>query len=146
MAGATVNPNARVCSECNADFIVHQKRPKAKTCGDECKRLRFNRKQREYRSKLSPEDKVRQNRKSALMANYGLSIEQYDQMYREQHGKCKICDIHEDDAQRGRLYVDHCHSTEEVRGLLCGKCNTALGMFNDDIDAILRAADYLRGM
>ena len=43
-----------------------------------------------------------------------------------------------------RLCVDHCHTTEKFRGLLCGRCNSGLGMFKDDIDVMASAISYLQ--
>ena len=42
-----------------------------------------------------------------------------------------------------RLYVDHCHKTGKIRGLLCNSCNTALGLLKDDISLFKRSIDYL---
>jgi len=59
---------------------------------------------------------------------YGLSIERYNEMLTEQSCNCKICGkSHDPTLKRGRLYVDHCHKTGEIRGLLCGSCNSAIG-------------------
>ena len=43
-----------------------------------------------------------------------------------------------------RLCVDHCHTTGNVRGLLCDTCNTALGKFRDNIDLLNEAIKYLK--
>lgn len=40
-------------------------------------------------------------------------------------------------------HVDHCHKTGKVRGILCHRCNIALGMLLDNPNACLRAAVYL---
>ena len=58
--------------------------------------------------------------------------------------KCRICKIAETDAPKGRLAVDHCHDTGEFRGLLCDKCNTAIGLLQDDISNLTAAIEYLR--
>lgn len=71
---------------------------------------------------------------------YGLSITQYEQMYFNQSGLCSICD----NPLIGNLMVDHDHLTGKVRGLLCGRCNSGLGHFCDDIDSMCRAQAYLR--
>lgn len=68
---------------------------------------------------------------------YGLTEDEYAQMLREQDNRCAIC-------RRSRpLEVDHCHGNGHVRGLLCGKCNSALGYLGDDPEVIQRAAQYL---
>lgn len=53
-------------------------------------------------------------------------------------GKCEICDSTEN------LAIDHNHETGELRGYLCGKCNSALGLLKDDPDILLRAVEYLQ--
>jgi hypothetical protein len=63
----------------------------------------------------------------------------YDGMLARQGGVCKIC--HK--PPRTRLCLDHDHANGRVRGLLCHKCNTGLGMYGDDIGRLLRAAAYL---
>jgi hypothetical protein len=60
-------------------------------------------------------------------------------MIRAQGSKCLIC------LAVANLVVDHCHKTGIVRGLLCARCNMALGMFKDDSDIIRRAVSYLEG-
>lgn len=56
--------------------------------------------------------------------NFGISIEQYETMLREQSGVCGLCGLPEN--VRRRLAVDHDHKTGAVRGLLCFRCNTKL--------------------
>lgn len=76
-----------------------------------------------------------------LQRNYGITSEEYDQMYYDQDGLCLICSEEE---PGGRLMpVDHCHATGKVRGLLCANCNRGLGLFKDDPDRLLAAAMYL---
>jgi len=69
---------------------------------------------------------------------YGLSDEDFGAMYRDQGGRCAIC---EDET---RLNVDHDHETGKVRGLLCRRCNVALGFLRDDPELADLAAAYLR--
>jgi len=75
-----------------------------------------------------------------ILYQYGISIEQYEVIWKESRGVCLICksDI--------RPVVDHNHDTGEVRGILCARCNTALGMMDDDADRLEAAARYLRGI
>jgi hypothetical protein len=70
---------------------------------------------------------------------YGLSAEQYRQLLEQQNGVCAICKRR----SRRALCVDHCHATRQVRGLLCDKCNTALGLLDDDARRVLAAVAYL---
>lgn len=42
------------------------------------------------------------------------------------------------------LNVDHCHETDAVRGLLCSKCNFAIGLLDDNPEYATKAAEYLR--
>ena len=65
---------------------------------------------------------------------YGVNIVE---MAIKQEGKCKIC------SRETKLYVDHSHKTNQIRGLLCQQCNTALGMFQDNIDNLKKALIYL---
>jgi hypothetical protein len=77
-----------------------------------------------------------------LKRNYGITIDDYNEMFQEQGGRCAICGKHQSEF-KNRLYVDHNHSTGTVRGLLCQKCNTAIGLLSDDIILVRMAAEYL---
>ncbi|MFD5910229.1 endonuclease VII domain-containing protein [Streptomyces massasporeus] len=70
---------------------------------------------------------------------YGLAIEQYREMRDKQAGACAICG-----AAAKTLHIDHCHVTGRVRGLLCPMCNTGLGQFQDDVQRMLVAIEYLQ--
>lgn len=76
-----------------------------------------------------------ENRASKLKSCYGLTIEQYDALLARQKGRCAICKK----TSMRNLYVDHCHRTKLVRFLLCHKCNSGLGFFDDD-PRLLRTA------
>jgi len=83
-----------------------------------------------------------------LQYNYGITLEIYEKMHYEQNGKCKICKNPETTKNNQKslscLAVDHCHKTGKVRGLLCAKCNKALGAFKDNIETLTNAINYLR--
>lgn len=92
----------------------------------------------------NPQAYARRNRKARLQT-YGLTESQYQAMLASQGGKCAICET-----TQGRrkstdhpLYVDHDHATGKVRGLLCQPCNSALGMFEDDVARLRKAIAYL---
>ena len=77
-----------------------------------------------------------------LITNYGITLEDYNNMLQEQGYQCKICGIHEKHCKRG-LFVDHNHETGSVRALLCHHCNTGLGQFRDRQEFLLKAVEYL---
>jgi hypothetical protein len=70
---------------------------------------------------------------------YGLTQLDFETMAGQQKGLCLICQ-----KAPKKLCVDHCHSTNSIRGLLCLKCNSALGLFSESFSTIIRAADYIR--
>lgn len=78
---------------------------------------------------------------AALRRNYGLTIEEVGAMKTAQGGVCPICS-----RVPKHWHVDHCHATGKVRGMLCGSCNMALGLFQDDTSRIMKAAEYLNAV
>jgi hypothetical protein len=60
-----------------------------------------------------------------------------------QNHKCAICGIDEKEAVKQKLYVDHCHTTGNIRELLCHSCNAALGLMKDSIQILTKAIAYL---
>lgn len=73
------------------------------------------------------------------LAAYGMSVSRYREILADQGGVCAICGLKAD-----ALVVDHDHDTGVIRGLLCHKCNSALGHLQDSYFAVCRAADYLK--
>ncbi len=59
----------------------------------------------------------------------------------EQKGRCKICKV-----KFSKLvipYLDHCHKTKKIRGVVCRPCNSGLGFFRDNKKYLQAAIDYL---
>jgi len=79
--------------------------------------------------------------KNWLENKYGLTEEQYQELWDKQGGLCAICGKSEETTTR--LHVDHDHETKIIRGLLCGKCNRGVGMFDDNKELLQKAIDYL---
>lgn len=91
--------------------------------------------QRENREKY-----LLSKRKTHLKGLYKLTTEEYEEMLRLQNGLCIICF----GTNPGkRLFIDHDHETGKVRGLLCSKCNFAIGLLNNNILLIKRVIKYL---
>lgn len=87
-------------------------------------------------------------RAAELPKMYGITAEDYDALLARQGGVCAICGQDEPSAhgrtgRQFRLCVDHDHETGAVRGLLCQKCNRALGLLGDDATLIRKAVTYL---
>jgi hypothetical protein len=84
------------------------------------------------------------DRERSLWKNYGLTIEGYNAIFKSQGGRCAICLQKEVSGKRSkRLAVDHCHETGRIRGLLCQRCNRALGLLKDDKNVLANAITYL---
>ena len=82
--------------------------------------------------------------KQSLTRKYGMTQDEYEMMYESQNGLCAICENKCVNKQhKGNLCVDHCHETKKVRGLLCHKCNTMLGLANDNPEILEKARNYL---
>ena len=81
------------------------------------------------------------DRKSYLKRKYGLTVQQYGTLLAAQGGGCAIC------GRKPRpdisLHVDHDHGTGQLRGILCFRCNNALGDFDDDARLLQQALAYL---
>ena len=93
----------------------------------------------QLRQELRPPKPYAKARNYLLKHRYGLLQDDYSKMLAQQNGACAIC-LRSKDYD---LYVDHCHTTNKVRGLLCASCNSILGKVNDDVDTLNRAIQYL---
>lgn len=80
---------------------------------------------------------------SYLKHKYNISLEQYDKLLKSQDFRCSICRTSVTKLTR-RLAVDHNHKTNAIRGLLCNKCNSALGNLQDSIKLLQSAIKYLK--
>jgi len=89
----------------------------------------------------------RDSKSKKLKHNFGITLEQYNDMLVSQNGVCAICKQVETHKHKSgvlcKLSVDHCHTTGRNRKLLCHKCNLGLGIFNDNPVVLHDAARYL---
>jgi len=81
-------------------------------------------------------------RNRALKNKFGITLEEYDKIFIEQNGCCAICGKHQSEVKR-TFAVDHNHKTNNIRGLLCYRCNTFLGYCKDNINTFINAVEYL---
>jgi hypothetical protein len=84
---------------------------------------------------------------SRLIAQYGITLDDYNVMLYKQDGCCKVCSRHHLEFKKS-LSVDHVHGMEGdpngVRGLLCTNCNTGIGKLGDNIEGLETATQYLK--
>jgi len=106
--------------------------------------------QRSYRKDYNARfpEKVREwQRQTQLKRLYGISVEEYERLLAEQGGVCRICGQTEPRERTGGvpkyLAVDHDHQTGRIRGLLCHRCNSLLGMAKDRMETLKAAIEYL---
>jgi hypothetical protein len=72
---------------------------------------------------------------------YGITIADHNKLIADQGGRCAIC---ENDLSR-KLCIDHCHTTGAVRGMLCYRCNSAVGFYEKHIRYYIhKIKKYLR--
>lgn len=99
---------------------------------------RFRENQRRMRN--TPEGKAKQ-RADHLKRKYGMTVQEYDTLLSKQGGCCAIC------GRKPRpdisLHLDHDHRTGRLRGILCFRCNNALGDFDDGVALLQQALGYL---
>lgn len=75
-----------------------------------------------------------------LSRAYNLTLRAYEDLVEAQEGRCAVC--RNEPPAGERLHIDHDHHTREVRGLLCGRCNSALGQMREDPALICELAAY----
>lgn len=138
-------PDSKVCNKCKADkvltdfYLARNGKYGRKSICAECEKARTA----EWRVKAGQvhRDKARARH---VQAKYGMSSDEHKSMLSSQNHKCKICGTDEVYSLHGKLYVDHCHISGNVRGLLCNRCNSGLGMFQDSATVVLKALQYLQ--
>ena len=79
--------------------------------------------------------------KTIFSKKINFSFQEFNTLLEKQKNLCAICGNGE---KTRALSIDHCHKTKKVRGLLCKKCNTAIGMLNDNPELVLSAYNYLQ--
>lgn len=113
---------------------------KSKTIAWCCKDC--NKKRGEKWRKENPRKVKAIDRKKYLKDEFNMTSAEYDNLLSSQNYCCKICGVHKDNV-KNHLSVDHCHKTGKIRGLLCIKCNSGIGFFNEDKGIINKAIKYL---
>jgi uncharacterized Zn finger protein (UPF0148 family) len=162
--GIPLEPRIAKCSTCKIKFKVNKNGRVPKYCPN-CKKhntLKWYKKwksnpevqqhlrtyAREYRKNWR-NTKYKNYLDISLRTKYNLTLEQFDSMFKKQNGKCAICGFQFVDwktpTTKGKkdIHVDHNHSTNKVRGLLCSRCNVGIGLLKENISILQSAIKYL---
>jgi hypothetical protein len=117
--------------DCKACFDARRKRWYLRNRAREIARVRAWQKANPDRVKASHdrnrERRNKQMREIHLRNKFGLTVDEYNRILEAQDGACALCDA--PPTAKSSLHVDHDHGTGEIRGLLCMRCNNALGLF-----------------
>lgn len=134
---------SKVCKTCQQELPLecfskgNGKFKKLNVCRT-CDALR----RKEYHAGLSKEQKAQKavtQRICDYKRIYGLPDDMAQQLANNREGTCAIC------GETKFLVVDHCHTSGQVRGLLCQQCNSMLGYAKDKINVLQNAIKYLQG-
>lgn len=100
-------------------------------------------------AKADPERAHKSSYNSYLKKNFGITIEEFEDLLKKQNYLCACCGRHKDSnvsdghGKVRRLAVDHDHSTGKIRGLLCTYCNVGIGYLGDSAEGLNKALAYL---
>jgi len=104
-------------------------RGECKTCRADAAKLKYNKNPDIYRVR-------------SIKRLYNITLSTYNDLLKSQNDRCAICARTKEENNR-YLCVDHCHKTGKIRGLLCSRCNRALGLLKDSKDILNNAIDYI---
>lgn len=131
--------------------------PKGRKYCSECSLARGNERAREWRERHVEKSRAAtrkyQSRKrreepekiawAKAKSSYKISREDYENLLKRADGKCEICMKVMTRAGGHQPVIDHSHATGKVRGVICAKCNSALGFVEDDVQRLQRMEKYL---
>lgn len=131
----------KVCNRCNTekpltDFVKRNNRGNGTQAY--CKVC--------HNSNMRSQNRTDYMRNYDLQKTYGIDVTEYQRLLLLQDGKCAICDKTAEEKMKGKkkyLCVDHCHTTGNIRGLLCDPCNRAIGLLQDSKESLAKAINYL---
>jgi len=107
-----------------------------------CKQCTNIRCKRYALSKRDDPATIQRNRRNWIKAEYNITLEEYENILERQNLACLICGRELGHFKR-HTHLDHCHTTGKIRGFLCRGCNQGLGNFNENIELLQKAQQYL---
>lgn len=134
-SGAQLRPTCKDCKDISVDKLNQQK---------ENKRLR-----KEQTKQRAEKEILRLQEKQKIVDKYGknifnrlkrhnITLERFEEMLSKQNHKCLVC------GKEKKLYIDHCHKENKVRGLLCNECNVGIGMVYDSVNTLKGLIQYAK--
>lgn len=137
-------PTHKVCNGCKIDKLASEFTPRTLKSGERSLLPQCKACVTDYVQRVRPE----YSRLYLMKKRFGLTLEDWEAMREAQGNRCAICrEVFPEESKKGGRYkicIDHCHVTNKVRGLLCHKCNIGLGHFNDDLERLQRAMEYIK--
>lgn len=145
----------RLCKRCDKlrslDLFYKrlEKESRCKLCVSEMRKVKYLEKKEEViaRVKRYRDSNPEKIRDCKLRQAYGVGVEYFDAKLREQDGKCAVCGCDRKVIWRGRevrMALDHDHISNKPRGILCIKCNRALGLLEENIESMQNMIDYIK--
>lgn len=134
----------QTCTQCGANYEPNPRGPRIKYVGL-CPKCR-KKKHTEVHIQKHREAYLQKHRFYHKKHAYGIDAKKFAKLYQDQAGQCAICGIRFPPLSKRekRIVVDHNHLTGEVRGLLCGQCNSAVGMAKESVYIVERLLLYLK--
>ena len=121
-------PLTKICPRCNVEFVRTGKDGYCPPCSAIARKEWYH-------------DNKRRAQSTMMVWNYGVTLDEYDAILALQNGVCAICGLYRSDGRR--MPLDHDHTTNEVRGILCSVCNRGIGAFQDNPETLQAAINYL---
>jgi hypothetical protein len=128
----------------NSEKIKQYRLDNKEKINENDKKYRLENKEKIKQYLLQNNEKIKKNKRETSLKNkYDITLDDYEKMLQEQSGSCAICFVKAENQRNKILVVDHNHLTDEVRGLLCSNCNTAIGLLRESQEIIENALKYL---
>ena len=121
----------KFCNKCKTDLPEERFHKRTYSSGKVAFQNRCKDCQKQSRKQYyKPHEKIRRE--------LSISDEDYQQLIERCQGNCEVCSRRLD-----KVCIDHCHSTNKVRGVLCHNCNTALGLVGDNVETLSKLIQWL---
>lgn len=147
--------NKKICKECGGSFLASTN--KKQFCSKKCSKKTYrynnrdtiNEKQRnkaktnEYKEKrkIYHDKNPHIHKNQNLKKIYGINLNEYNLILKNQNYRCAIC--FKEEIANNKFHVDHDHTTKIVRAILCNKCNVGIGYFEENVEIMHNAINYI---